>query len=233
MMRKLYFVPILHASADMGSLGAALDDMSRVELGSRVWQKHNEVVSAFWDAIARFFDAVDAVGFKIYQDGMVADGALGFKIIKEGTARGSKNYEIIGKLLERGAVLVKTEDLALLKQEHTYITKIASSKSQKEKELWAFRYKVAQSKLLRERDDFIAQRIKGTLGEGETGALFIGASHDILSRLPRDIRVIQIKDIARVREYHKTLTSTQKYSEQLASYLTSPISDTLFRAISE
>ena len=192
-MRKLYLVPILHMSADMGSLASTLDETAKAELGQEVWQKHKGAVSSFWDSIGPFFDALDVKGFKIYQDGMVANGADGLRIIKEGISQGSKNFEIIGKLLERGVVLVKTEDPSLLKQEYAYIAKIAHSKSPKEKEVWALRYKVAQGRLLRQRDDFIAKRIKGTLGEGETGILFIGAYHDILSRLPEDIQVVRVK----------------------------------------
>jgi len=192
-MRKLYLVPILHMSADMGSLASTLDETAKAELGQEVWQKHKGAVSAFWDSIGPFFDALDVKGFKIYQDGMVANGADGLRIIKEGISQGSKNFEIIGKLLGRGVVLVKTEDPVLVKQEYAYIAKIVHSKSPKEKEVWALRYKVAQGRLLRQRDDFIAKRIKGTLGEGETGILFIGAYHDILSRLPEDIQVVRVK----------------------------------------
>ena len=88
---------------------------------------------------------------------------------------------------------MKTEDLALVKQEYAHIAKIAHAKSPKEKEAWALRYKLAQDRLLRQRDDFIAKRIKDTLGEGETGILFIGAHHEILSRLPKDIEVVTVK----------------------------------------
>ena len=206
-MRNLYLVPILHMGADMGSLASALDETAKAEFGQEVWQKHKGAVSSFWDSIGQFFDALDVKGFKIYQDGMVANGADGLRIIREGISQGSKNYEIIGKLLQRGAVLVKTEDLVLVKQEYAYIAKIAHSKSPKEKEVWSLRYKVAQGRLLRQRDDFIAKRIEVTLGEGETGILFIGAYHDILSRLPEDIQVVQVKDITKVREYQKDLAS--------------------------
>jgi hypothetical protein len=213
-MGKLYLVPILHMSADMGSLASALDETAKAEFGQEVWQKHKGAVSSFWDSIGQFFDATDVKDFKIYQDGMVANGADGLRIIREGISQGSKNYEIIGKLLQRGAVLVKTEDLVLVKQEYAYIAKIAHSKSLKEKEVWALRYKVAQSRLLRQRDDFIAKRIEVTLGEGDTGILFIGAYHDILSRLPDDIQVVQVKDIAKVREYQKDLTSAKPRGER-------------------
>ena len=206
-MRELYLVPILHMSADMGSLASALDETAKAEFGQEVWQKHKGAVSSFWDSIGQFFDAMNVKGFKIYQDGMVANGADGLRIIREGISQGSKNYEIIGKLLQRGAVLVKTEDLVLVKQEYAYIAKIAHSKSPKEKEVWSLRYKVAQGRLLRQRDDFIAKRIEVTLGEGDTGILFIGAYHDILSRLSEDIQVVQVRDITKVREYQKDLAS--------------------------
>ena len=192
-MRKLYLVPILHMSADMGSLASALDETAQTVLGQEVWKKHKEAVSNFWDDIGQFFDAIDVKGIKIYQDGMVANGADGLRIVNEGISQGSKNFRIIGKLLERGAALVKTEDPALVKQEYGYIAKIARSKSGREKEVWALRYKQAQDRLLRQRDDFIARRIREALGEGETGILFIGAHHEIASRLPEDIEIVTVK----------------------------------------
>ena len=213
-MRDLYLVPILHMSADMGSLASTLDETAKAEFGQEVWQKHKGAVSSFWDSIGQFFGALDVKDFKIYQDGMVANGADGLRIIREGISQGSKNYEIIGRLLQRGAVLVKTEDPILVKQEYAYIAKIAHSKSPKEKEVWSLRYKVAQGRLLRQRDDFIAKRIEVTLGEGETGILFIGAYHDILSRLPEDIQVVQVKDIAKVREYQKDLLAPKPRGEK-------------------
>ena len=208
-MRELYLVPILHMSADMGSLASALDETAKAEFGQEVWQKHKGAVSSFWDSIGQFFDAMNVKGFKIYQDGMVANGADGLRIIREGISQGSKNYEIIGKLLQRGAVLVKTEDPVLVKQEYAYIAKIAHSKSPKEKEVWALRYKVAQGRLLRQRDDFIAKRIEVTLGEGDTGILFIGAYHDILSRLSEDIQVVQVKDATRFKDFWRDLKCPQ------------------------
>jgi hypothetical protein len=192
-MRKLYLVSIIHMSADIGSLASALDETARSEFGQEAWQKHKEVISSFWDHIGRLFEAMEVRGFKVYQDGMVADEVEELRIINEGISQGSKNYEILGKLIERGAILMKTEDLALVKQEYAHIAKIARSKTPAEKETWTLRYKLAQKKLLRQRDDFIVQQIKDTLGEGETGILFIGAQHKILPKLPKDIEVVTVK----------------------------------------
>ena len=210
----------------MGSLAPALGEGATAVLGQELWQKHKEIVSGFWDSVARFFDSLDGNGFKVYQDGMVADGTEGLRIVREGIALQSENYEIIGKLLERGAILVKTEDLALVRQEHAYITKIVGSKSLKGKEIAALRYKLAQSKLLRQRDDFIARRIKETLSEEEPGILFIGAYHDVIPKLPQDIEIREVKKAEKVREYQRLLSNPRRdkrHFEQLAQYLVSPI----------
>jgi hypothetical protein len=206
MTRKLYLAPIIHMGADMGSLASAMDETAKTELGEEVWQKHKEALINFWHSVAQFFDPLDVKGFKIYQDGLVADGDIGLKIVKEGVSQGSKNYEIVEKLLERGAILLKTEDPALVKKEYLYIKKMVCAKSPREKEACAQRYQRAQGQLLKERDGYIVKRIAETLHDGETGVLFIGAYHDIASKLPADINVVQVKDITEVREYRKSLS---------------------------
>jgi len=213
-------------SADMGSLASALEAGATAGLGQELWQKHKEIVSDFWDSVAQFFDSLDVNGFRVYQDGLVANGPDGLRIVREGISQESKNYEIVGKLLERGAALVRTEDLALVKQEHTYIARIARSKSLKEKEAAALRYKLVQSKLLKQRDDFIAQRIEETLSEGETGILFIGAYHDVIPKLPRDIGVKEVKKAVKVRGYQQLLSKPRRDEvqfKQLSEYLSSPV----------
>jgi hypothetical protein len=226
-MRKLYLIPIIHMSADMGSVASTLDDRAAARLTPEIWQKHKEIVSVFWDSISRFLHSLDVNDFKVYQDGLVTDGAEGLKIVREGITQGSKNYEIVGMLLERGAVLVKTEALPLVKQEYGYITKMTRSRSLKEREVAALRYKLARGKLLKQRDEFIARIINKTLAEGETGILFIGAYHNIINNLAPDIRLRQVKEVAKVREYHEVLMNARKYDQRLqklGEYLTLPIS---------
>jgi hypothetical protein len=230
-VRSLYVVPIIHMSADMGSVAPALDDRAATKLTPALWQRHKKIVAVFWDSIGRFLDSLNVNGFKIYQDGLVADGAEGLRIVRDSISRGSKNYEIVGRLLKRGAALVKTENLSLVKQEYSYITKMTRSRSLKEREVAALRYKLTRGKLLKQRDGFIAERINETLAEGETGIIFIGAYHDIIHRLAPDIRVGQVKEVARVKEYHQALIKTRRYDQylqELAEYLTSPVSEVSF-----
>ena len=230
-MRRLYVIPIIHMGADMGSIASTLDDRATAKLTPEFWQSNKEIISAFWDSIGRFLDTLDVNRFKVYQDGLVADGEDGLRIVRESASQGSKNYEIVGRFLERGAVLVKTESLALVKQEYHYITKMARSKSSKEREVAALRYKLARGMLLKQRDEFIAGRINETLAEGEIGILFIGAYHDVVHRLAPDIRVGQVKEAARVKEYHKSLINTKRHDQQhqeLGEYLVSPVSSVSF-----
>jgi len=228
-MKKLYLIPIIHTSADMGSLAPTLDKKASVELQPELWQKHKEIVVGFWDSISRFVDSLNVNGYRVYQDGLVTDGMEGLRIIREGIRQGSRNYDIVGKLLERGAVLVKTEDLSLVKQEYSHITKMTGSKSLKERGAAALRYKLAKGKLLKQRDDFIAKRIAESLGEGETGILFIGAYHNITPNLPADIKVVRVKEVDKVREYYTALISKgrwDQYLQELSEYLVSPVSAT-------
>jgi hypothetical protein len=230
-MRKLYLIPIIHMSADMGSLAATLDDAADTKLTAELWQRHKQIVAAFWDSIGRFLDSLSVKGFKIYQDGLIVDDDEGRRIVNEGIKQGSKNYEIVGRLLERGAVLVKTESLSLVKQEYSFITKMTRSKSLKEREVAALRYKLARGRLLKQRDEFIAGRINGTLSEAETGILFIGAYHDIIHRLAPEIAIAQVKAVAGVQDYHKYLINTRRDDQHLQSlgeYLTSPVSGVSF-----
>ena len=211
-------------------LASTLDETANATLTPELWQKHRDIVSAFWDSIGRFLDSLNVKGFKVYQDGLVVDGEEGRRIVREGISQGSKNYEIIGGLLEKGAVLVKTEALSLVKQEYSYITKMTRSGSLKEREVAVFRYKLARGKLLKQRDEFMTGRINETLAEGETGILFIGAYHNIIHGLDPDIKVGEVKEVARVKEYHKYLINTRRHDRQfqeLSEYLTLPVSGIL------
>ena len=219
-------IPIIHMSADLGTLAPAMDKRGIVELGKEFWLRHKETVAHFWSSIAEFFDSMEVKGCKIYQDGLIADGEMGIRIVEGGVKEGSKNYEIISGLLKRGATLVKTEDLSLVKKEYDSLSKIVCSKSSRGKIIASLRYKLIQNKLLKERDAFIAERIDKTLNDGETGILFIGAYHDVIPKVPRDIEVNEVKETGKLREYQRLLSNPGRDERQfrrLTEYLVSPV----------
>lgn len=225
-MRTLLYVPVIHTDADLGSLASDITKRSIALSGEKVWEKHVETVNGFWDSINKYFESLEVVNFKIYQDGMVADGAIGQKILDEGLKKGSKNYEIVSKLIQRGAVLVKTEDFALVKKERDLLLKMISARTLIEGSLSYLKYRLIKNELLRKRDSFIANRINETLNQGETGILFIGAYHEIIPELAEDIQVKEIKDTKKIREYQKALLyskSDARRFEGLSEYLLSPV----------
>ena len=231
-MRTLLYVPIIHTSADLGSIAKDVTKRGIADLGEEIWQEHRETVDGFWQAISRYFDSLDVSGMKIYQDGMVAEGEMGEKIVEDTAKAGSKNYELVLRLLKRGAILVKTEDFKLVKEERDRLLKITQAKNLVKKLLGFIKYKLTKDILLNIRDEFIVKRIDETLNTGEKGIIFIGAYHNIKRRLPQDIQIIEIKDTAKVREYHRLLPFYNKRKEQfkeLGRYLMSEIDQPFYQ----
>ncbi len=157
---------------------------------------------------------------------MVADGEIVIKIIEDSRKAGSKNYEIISRLVKRGAIIVQTEDISMVKKELEMLKLIPSSGSLIMKLIRIIRFKISRYKLLNQRDEYIAGRIAATLGPNETGIIFLGAYHNILDKLPKDIRINEQKEIHKVREYQKLLPfhaiKKQRFKE-LSQYLIKPI----------
>ena len=225
-MKTLIYVPVIHTSADLGSIAKDVTKRGIADLGEKFWEEHIKTVDSFWDTISRYFDSIDVCGMKIYQDGMVAEGEVGEEIVREIARAGSKNHEIILRLLKRGALLVKTEEFNLVKMERDTLIAITQAKSILRK-LTAFaKYEFTKNSRLRKRDKYIVKRINETLEHGETGILFIGAYHNIKNELSKSVRIIETKNTEKVREYQRLLPFHSKNTErfkELSEYLVSEI----------
>ncbi len=225
-MRTLIYVPVIHSSADLGSIAEDVAAGGIKHLGEDIWLEHRKAVEGFWDAVSRYFDSVDVDGMRVYQDGMVADGEIGRRIVEETAGAGSKNYQLLLRLLERGASLVKTEDLHLVKQEHDSLIAITQTKSTTKKIAAFIRYKLVKGILLNKRDAHIAARIDETLKDHGQGILFIGAFHRIKRRLPKDIHVKELKDTDKIKRYQRLLPLHKRFKKQfdeLGQYIVSEI----------
>jgi hypothetical protein len=225
-MRTLIYVPVIHTSADLGSIAKAVARRGIRDLGQELWDKHRRTVEGFWDVISNYFDSVDVKGMKIYQDGMVAEDEVGKRIVEDTAKAGSKNYQLVSRLLERGAVLVKTEDFKLVKKEYDKLHAIMQAESTTRKIIAFIKYKLVKAILLNRRDTFIANRIDQTLKADEKAILFIGAFHNIKKRLPKDIQIKEVKDAAKVKRYQKLLpfyNEKGKQFDELGKYLVSNV----------
>jgi len=180
--RKLLYLPILHSSADMGSLSESLKKEYLSRYGARKWQEHLRGIAGFWDVVARrvFSLPLTFRRVRIYQDGLPCCSHE-LEIVREVAATGSKNHQLLLQLVGRGAILMGTEDPELLLAEHRLLKTTVEGTRPTDSH--------AAADLMHRRDIFIAGRIAETLGEGETGLLFIGALHRVGELLPKDIPV--------------------------------------------
>ena len=224
-MRRLLYVPIIHDEADMGSAGATLARQSAAMAGGERWEMHTVVVRSFWESIASYLSSLDASLVKVYQAGMAADGETGRRVMEEAADRGSINYQLIRDMVRRGAELRNTEDPALLLQEHEGIRTALQQNSATQDQQTAESGQLQRDRLLEQRDAFIAANISATLREGELGVLFLGASHNVVSRLARDIRVQAIKDPELVMAYFAELLAghDDRRLEEFAHGLAAPV----------
>lgn len=190
-MRKLFLIKIVHTAADMGSMGEELIKEGMARIGKEKWLQNQRKIMDFWSELEEEIDALalEYSRTRIYQDGLPCGGELGLRIVRETAQKGSRNYKIVWKLIERGSVIEATESPDLLRKEYEHIKAIIMSTNAKEKEEAKGKYERVKDELIRERDAYIAKAINKTLGNNETGLLFIGAAHNVIPLLAEDIEI--------------------------------------------
>ena len=198
-MRRLIHIPIIHTSADLGSLSESVRAHYAKVCGEASWSQREQIVQSLWTEIERNLDALHLEGPKtrIYQDGLPICG-FEDRIVRELAKAGSSNHQLILRLLDQGAVLMGTEDSRLLLEEYEMqkerLTQEAgknATPAEQENRL---------DRVLKARDSFIAERIAATLQEGEVALLFLGALHRLDALLSTDIWVETLGDAL-----HKTV----------------------------
>lgn len=189
-MRKLILIKIVHTSADMGSMGEGLLKEGMAKMGREKWLENQGKIENFWDDLEKEIDGLglDYSKTRIYQDGLPCGGELGLKIVRETADKGSKNYQIVRKLIERGAKIEATESPELLRKEYEHIKALITARTPEEKADAARRYDQIKDELMQERDAYISKAIDISLKDDETGVLFIGAFHNVILK-SKDIEI--------------------------------------------
>ena len=198
-MRRLVHIPIIHAAADLGSLSRLVQEHYTRICGKSGWNQREDVVKALWTDIEANLDAlhIDPRKARIYQDGLPICG-FEEKIVRELANAGSSNHQLILRWGDQGAILMGTEDAQLLVEEY----ELQKQHFARKPGAGPAEEKLARlmDRVLKSRDAFIAERIAGTLQEGETGLLFLGALHRLDALQSGDIRVETLGDTL-----HKTV----------------------------
>lgn len=140
-------------------------------------------IEAAIDALPLSFDRV-----RLYQDGLPVCGREA-EIVTELAQAGSRNHQLLLRLMAQGAVLMGTEAGDLLVQEYQLARQSLTPRPSRAAAVAASRRASSQA-LLQRRDQSIAQRINETLKSGETGILFLGMLHSVEGYLHPDVKVI-------------------------------------------
>jgi len=189
--RALIHVPIIHTQDDMGALQGSIKQVTLQKIGLAAFKHKRYVVDQMWTKIERFIDSLDLSYEKVrlYQDGLpVCDKES--EIVKELAKAGNRNHKLLVRLMERGATIMGTESAELLLQEYELIKRALAAETDPEVAGDEAVRKASSARLLKKRNQFIADRINSTLRPDETGILFLGMLHSLQGLLDEDIRVL-------------------------------------------
>lgn len=198
-MRILHYVPIVHTSEEYGTLSPAIRQAFVCRLGEKVFEEFQGEIRAYWLLVeARIKKTVPNFdGLIIYQDSFPVgsrEKVLDFfgHLFRDHPQK-SPNFNLVKRLLDRGAILEGTEDMNLVLEQMKIYQLVSEASSPLEQNRILVANAARAKEIMRKRDVFIAQRIRATLPGDGRGILFIGRDHDVISelaKLPEKIRII-------------------------------------------
>lgn len=180
----LIYVPILHTQREAGNIADSLkdDDLKKESRGGMTTVEQEKAINQMWDGICEKINELDisVASLRIYQDLLPVCGREK-EIVEKLAEKNSRNHEVILELIKKGAKLEGTEDPNLLIKENDYLTELFNelSRTSKDNKEALKKYTDRSIELIKQRDPFIADRIKNTLKEGETPLLFMGPRHQL------------------------------------------------------
>jgi len=190
--RRLIWIPIVHAEADLGNMAESVRNLYVRKMGRAKWARHVADIDRLWQEIRTRVEAMhlDYSTLRLYQDGLPVSGHES-QIVQDLARAGSPNHQFLADLAARGATIMGTESPELLVEEYRLAQETLAAPGRGQPR-GASRSRAERSKtLLERRDRYIAQRVAETLQSGETGVIFLGLLHSLAGRLPPDIEVIR------------------------------------------
>lgn len=197
-VRLLISIPIVHSEQDMGSLRSNLKREYVQRYDAEKWDKHVKTVDELWTAIVQAIESLKLSygNVRVYQDGLPVCGRE-IEIVREVAAQGSRNYQLVLELVNRGAKLMGTENPELLIKEYQLHKEAltAAPRAGREGKVASNHWQEQSRRLLAERDRYIAARINSTLLPGEIGLLFLGLAHSVEPIMNPDIIVKRLVSV--------------------------------------
>lgn len=190
--RRLIWIPIIHAGADLGNLAESVREVYVRKMGRARWEKHMADLDRFWRGIRARIEKrrLDYPKVRLYQDGLPTCGHEE-QIVRDLARAGSQNHRLLVDLMAKGARLTGTESPEFLLEEYNLAREALVAAASREAPEAARRRAERTRTILEKRDQYIAAQIARTLQPGETGLIFLGMLHSLVGRLPRDIEILR------------------------------------------
>ncbi len=189
-IKRLIYVPILHAREDSGRASSILqgNEINNAKRGEI--NKELSSVDEMWKGIAAKIGELNLPykETRIYQDGLPACSNE-LEIVTRLAESGNPNFLLILDLMKKRAKLEGTENMDLLMQEYDLLNKLLMKNSDKNRMETIAEYQTKSRELLTLRDEFIFNRIKSTLQKGELPIVFMGVMHRLDKMLEKDFLV--------------------------------------------
>lgn len=175
-LRKLVYVPILHARDEAG--------------------RHQEPsgITEMWEGIAAKLAGLGLPWGRtlIFQDGLPVCGEE-MTVARRLAESGSPNHRLLLKLVEQGASLEGTESLDLLLREHDLLNALLLRGAGVERAAALAEYQTQSRELLKARDGFILRRIQDALRhEDRVPLVFMGVLHRLDKLLEGDFLISHV-----------------------------------------
>ena len=117
--RLLYYFPIIHTQADLAGLRETVVRATLEKVGRAGLSRKQALIDKIWTEIEQVIDSLplsfDRV--RLYQDGLPVCGREA-EIVSELAQAGSRNHQLLLRLMARGATIMGTESGDLLVQEY-------------------------------------------------------------------------------------------------------------------
>lgn len=242
-MRKLIYVPMIHSPHE-ASLTRQKFGLEFAELPEGARGKPAE----FWEVMNEAVRKLDNTQVsRIYFEGFTS-GSTTFegmdeemRLILEEESQKSPEMRVLKEILKRGGTLERTEDMFLHRSMNSKLDELGQifgylegvlnvagddeEPTQEDLEVISRMIEIYPEidSVSRKRDEFVAGRVSDTLREGETGILFMGAGHDIVSKLPKDIETELLDErLAEIdREVKKEIPSLTEAASMIVEKLES------------
>lgn len=202
MKKKLVYIPIIHQCFEKRNM---LENI----LGKKKVEQFFSETNEFWKRVDIYIKESKLKIDKIFLEGWRGTkdelNELEEDIEKKAngltTGKKDKLSNMILSLISKGAVLIKTESEELVDKELKFNAKLnIINKNYNETKVIALNEAINNTEeihvLRNKRDMFIAKQINENLLPNETGILFIGSLHNVISYISGEIEIIKNSDLS-------------------------------------